>query len=155
MRIEPQPASRVEQPTAQRALKQFEPLCRLTNRDFGGAAAQHRPAGLDLPDPFDHERVIGAVRPAVEWQAHFHRPGIACGQQKAIAPKIVKAEPFPADRLKQWTKAADAEQLSGQQMVALQAGVKLGPIGAVHRAKRQRRRIFGCTGEADPCLGGA
>ena len=108
-----------EQPPPERTLEQAKAHQRLVERHFGCPRAQRRPVRLDLPDALADHLVIGAVRPAMQRQAHAHGGAVAGRQQQAVMAKIVKSYAIAADHVEQRTKAAARQQLPGQQVMAL------------------------------------
>lgn len=83
----------IQQPAAQSTLQQINAGERRMQRGPLVPPLPCPPARLDLAQPFDHHLVVAAVRPAVERQPHPQGRGIAAGQQHAVAPEIVKAQP--------------------------------------------------------------
>ena len=81
------------------------------------------PPGLDLAHAFDHQVVVRLMRPAMQRQAQANRGFVGRGQQQAVAAKIVETRQCrPPDLVDQYGETAHVEQLTWQQMVALQAG---------------------------------
>lgn len=127
----------VEQAPAQRALEQFEPLVSLDQRRFGGAWPDRRPACLDLAKALGDHLIVLTVRAPVQRQADPHCGIVVGGEKQAVAPEILKTQPVAAQCRQQRSKAALPEQLAGQDVMALHAGVVVGRAAAIDRAERK------------------
>lgn len=95
MAIEPQRSALGEQTAAQRALQQAQPFQRVVQSLFRALPVPQRPTRFDLPNPFDHQGIVIAVRPAMQRQADADGGIIIGWKQHSIAAKVVKAEPVP------------------------------------------------------------
>ena len=119
------------------ALEQAEPHQGVVQRGLGRFQPPRRPARLDLADSFDNQGVVIAVRAAVQRQTDPHGGDVAGRQQQAVGAKIVETDAFAADGFKQRAKAAPAEQLAGQEVVVVQAGIVIRGGAPVDRAETQ------------------
>lgn len=91
--IEPERTPLRQKPASQGTLQPVQAFQRL---DPGGIRHPHpsrRPAGFDLPYPFDNHGIVCPVGTAVERKAETYGRAIVCGKQQSVAAKVIEAEP--------------------------------------------------------------
>lgn len=127
----------IEQETTQRALQQAQAHARLHGGAFRRAGPHPGPCPFDPAHSLDHECAVMPMRAAMQRQSQADRRLLVAGQQKTIFAKVIEAMALLAKRREHARKRGVAQQLPGQQVMALQAGVEIGPPPAVDRAKGQ------------------
>jgi hypothetical protein len=135
--VERQLAALSKQTAAQRGLEQSQPFKRVAQGNFGSVSARANPMRLNLPDPFEYQFVVVAVRAAMEWEAEAECGAIVGGEQQAVAAKVIEANPLRSQRCDQRVEAAVREELARQNVMALQSGLVTGRAAAIDRAEGQ------------------
>lgn len=118
-----------------RALQKVQAQQGFIHCGFRVFASGNRPPRFDLPDTSDHDLVVARVWTAMEWHPGRDACRFSGGQQQPIAAEIIKAHPLASHFGKHGAKTAPREQLSGQQVMALQAGMVTRRTGRVDRTK--------------------
>ena len=81
-----------KQTAAQGALQQFQPEQGIIVGAIRVGSCRIQPAGFDLADALDNQRIVMPVWPPVQRQRHDHCRPIIGGQQQAIPAKIIEAD---------------------------------------------------------------
>jgi hypothetical protein len=128
-------AGGLEQAAAEGLLEQAQAL---DSFDFGNqrrAEVEGRPGLFDVADAFDDESGVSVVRAAVEGEADAPRGRVVAGEQQAVAAEIVETDAIAPEGGEQQAESGFGEELAGQQVVALQAGLEAGIGVPVNRAE--------------------
>jgi len=91
----------IQQPAPQSALQQVQPHQRIDGRAFATAVSSCPPPCLDLAKPFHNHFIVMAVRSPMHRQDRAERGALCRGEEQAVAPEIVKAQPILPDPPKQ------------------------------------------------------
>ena len=107
------------QPCAQSRLQQVKPHQRLFASILWHPKAGSRPPLFNLAEAFEHQFVIGPVRPAMERKTCLHGRFLGCWQQQTVLAKIVITKPINAHCLEKARKARSGQKLAGKQVMPL------------------------------------
>ncbi len=91
-------ARRIEQAATQRSLEETKAEERFLTRRHRRRWSRCVPTSLDLSDPFDHHRVVGAMRPAMERQAEPPCRLGPCRQQHPVMAEIIETRSPEVER---------------------------------------------------------
>lgn len=130
-------AAGLEQAAAQGLLEQPQAEGDGCQRGVAPARAFARPRVFDHADALDHHLVVEPVRATMERQAEDPGGLFARGQEQAVAAEILEADRLAPEPVKQAGQGSDADELAGEEVMALEAGIVPGGAGPVDGAERQ------------------